>query len=228
MILFVTSSPVGTYRSNEPVNYSGFNPANGMVNELQRFWKENSRCLLISAFPDESALNDIMRRDFEAIVKDTGLSAACMDLCDKRNGEMMANALGSYDFVILGGGHVPTENAFFAQIGLNLVYAQPELPGEATDPSYRKFIPGLGLTEYNILPHYHAVKNDLVDGLRLMEDITYPDSIGRVFYAIPDGSYLLQTDFDAAIHGEAYRIQDGQIKKISDNGSVYVLKPFSE
>ena len=162
----------------------------------------------------------------------------------------MANALGSYDFVILGGGHVPTENAFFSQIGLrehfrdfdgiamgisagsmncaNLVYAQPELPGEATDSSYRKFIPGLGLTEYNILPHYHAVKNDLVDGLRLMEDITYPDSIGRIFYAIPDGSYLLQTDFDAAIHGEAYRIQDGQIKKISDNGSVYVLKPFSE
>ena len=43
MILFVTSSPVGTYRSNEPVDYSGFNPANGMVNELQRFWKENSR-----------------------------------------------------------------------------------------------------------------------------------------------------------------------------------------
>ena len=120
MILFVTSSPVGTYQSNEPVNYSrseeplsysGFNPANGMVNELQRFWKENSRCLLISAFPDEYALNDIMRRDFETIVKDTGLSAACMDLCDKRNGEMMANALGSYDFVILGGGHVPTENA---------------------------------------------------------------------------------------------------------------------
>ena len=250
MILFVTSSPVGTYRSNEPVDYSGFNPANGMVNELQRFWKENSRCLLISAFPDEYALNDIMRRDFETIVKDTGLSAACMDLCDKRNGEMMANALGSYDFVILGGGHVPTENAFFAQIGLrehfrdfhgiamgisagsmncaNLVYAQPELSGEATDPSYRKFIPGLGLTEYNILPHYHAVKNDLVDGLRLMEDITYPDSVGRVFYAIPDGSYLLQTDSDAAIHGEAYRIRDGQIKKISENGSVYVLKLFSE
>ena len=162
----------------------------------------------------------------------------------------MANALGSYDFVILGGGHVPTENAFFAQIGLrehfrdfhgiamgisagsmncaNLVYAQPELSGEATDPSYRKFIPGLGLTEYNILPHYHAVKNDLVDGLRLMEDITYPDSVGRVFYAIPDGSYLLQTDSDAAIHGEAYRIRDGQIQKISENGSVYVLKLFSE
>ncbi|MDO4805275.1 MAG: Type 1 glutamine amidotransferase-like domain-containing protein [Lachnospiraceae bacterium] len=245
MVLFLTSSPVGIYRSDEPVSYAGFNPANGMVEELKRFWKESSRCLLISAFPDETAINDRMRHDYEKIVEETGLSIACMDICDSRNGEMKAFALSSYDFVILGGGHVPTENAFFAQIGLaerfrsyegivmgisagsmncaDVVYAQPELPGEATDLSYRKFISGLGLTKYNILPHYNAVKYDWVDGLRLMEDITYPDSMGRTFYAITDGSYLLQTDHASVIRGEAYRIQDGRIERIGVEGSAYVL-----
>lgn len=276
MILFLTSSPVGIYRSSEPLDYSGFNPANGMVDELFRHWRQGSRCLFISAFPDEASLNDRMRGDFEDILRDTGLSFSCVDLCDSRNGREMAKALHGYDFVILGGGHVPTENAFFKKIGLSeafrgfdgivmgisagsmncarTVYAQPELPGEAADPSYPRFIPGLGLTEYNILPHYNAVRDDIVDGLRLMEDITFPDSRGRTFYAITDGAYLLQRTEDgtpangmspgeacpgetsadrtyigvapagAEIRGEAYRIRDGKIEKISADGDVFVLE----
>ena len=245
MKLFLTSSPIGIYRSDEPLDYSGFNPDNGMVEALKYFWVDGARCLLISAFPDEYSVNDRMRKDYEEIVKDTGLSLSCMDICDSRNGKEKAEALHSYDFVILGGGHVPTESAFFARIGLadrfrgfegiamgisagsmncaRIVYAQPELPGEAADPSYSRFIPGLGLTEYNILPHYNAVKNDVVDGLRLMEDITYPDSFGKTFYAIVDGTYLLQTEGSAVIHGEAYRIHDGIIEQICVRGKAFSL-----
>ena len=99
-----------------------------------------------------------------------------------------------------------------------LVYAQPEMPGEASDPSFRRFIQGLGLTDCNILPHYQAVKDDYVDGLRLMEDITYPDSFGHRFYAIPDGSYFLQTEDRREIRGEAYLISEGSIRKICGAG----------
>lgn len=245
MVLFLTSSPAGTYRSEEPADYKGFNPANGMVEELRRFWPDSARCLLISAFPEEYEINDRMRGDFEKLVQDTGLSIFCMDLCDKRNGKEMADALTEYDFVILGGGHVPTENAFFREIGLaerfkeyqgivmgisagtmncaRLVYAQPEMPGEAADPSYVRFIHGLALTEYNLLPHYNAVKDDWLDGMRLIEDITCRDSMGHTFYAITDGTYLLQTETKAEIRGEAYRIRDGVISRISDPGKIYPL-----
>ena len=115
MKLFLTSSPIGIYRSDEPLDYSGFNPDNGMVEALKYFWVDGARCLLISAFPDEYSVNDRMRKDYEEIVKDTGLSLSCMDICDSRNGKEKADALHSYDFVILGGGHVPTESAFFAR-----------------------------------------------------------------------------------------------------------------
>lgn len=246
MKLFLTSSPTGTYRSDKAPDYSGFNPANRMVEELSRSWTDRARCLLVSAFPDETAVNDRMRQDFEGILQDTGLSFSCMDLCDSRNGREKAEALHSYDFVILGGGHVPTENAFFSEISLadrfkdfegivmgisagsmncaRTVYAQPELPGEALDPEYRRFIPGLGLTDINILPHYNAVKNDIVDGLRLMEDITFHDSIGHTFYAIVDGAYLFKAEGTEEIRGEAYRIKDGRIEQICRDGGTFPLR----
>ena len=168
-----------------------------------------------------------MRADFERIFRETGLSLECMDLCDRRGGADIVSQLSQYDVVILGGGHVPTQKAFFDEIGLrdalqewdgivmgisagsmncaDVVYAQPEMPGEASDSSYQKFIRGLGLTDINVLPHYQAVKDDRVDGLRLMEDITYPDSFGRTFYAIVDGSYVLQTEDRKEIRGPFYR-----------------------
>ena len=42
-----------------------------------------------------------------------------------------------------------------------------------------------------ILPHYSSWKNEVVDGFRLLEDITYPDSQGHTFYLMEDGSYIL-------------------------------------
>ena len=259
MILFLTSSPTGAYRSEKPADFKGLNPANGMVEELRRVWKDKARCLLIAAFPDAAQENDAMRAWFAQVLADTGLSAGCVDLCDSRNAVKPVKNLDSYDMILLSGGHVPTEMAFFDRIGLpekirrfegivmgisagsmncaEVVYAQPEMPGEAVDPSYRKFIPGLGLTPYNILPHYQAVKEDRVDGLRLMEEITYPDSAGHSFYAIPDGSYLLQETLPeekgapsgklsgiqnrrihAEIRGEAYLIRDGKIRKLCEEG----------
>jgi dipeptidase E len=245
MKLFLTSSPTGAYRSDEPSAFRGFDPANGMVEELKRYWKPDSRCLLIAAFPDAFEENEVMRSYFEGVIEDTGLSAVCLDLCDGRNGKEAVQDLHSYDMIILSGGHVPTENDFFMEIGLpeqirdfggivmgisagtmncaEIVYAQPEEPGEADSEDYRKFIPGLGLTKYNILPHYQAVKDDYVDGKRLFEDITFSDSIGHIFYAIVDGTYLLQTEDRAEIHGEAYRISDGTMTRIGSEGDIIPL-----
>ena len=235
MKLFLTSSPTGSYRSSAPAGFRGFDPSNGMVEELKRYWRPRSRCLLIAAFPDAYAENDAMRSYFEGVLEDTELSVSCLDLCDGRNGKEISEELHTYDMIILSGGHVPTENAFFMEIGLpdtirsfdgivmgisagsmncaEIVYAQPEEPGEAVSGSYRKFIPGLGLTKYNVLPHYQAVK----------EEITYPDSRGHVFYAIVDGSYLLQTETGAEIRGESYRISEGEICQISSRGEVFRL-----
>ena len=78
--------------------------------------------------------------------------------CDARNQEEIGTLLPRSGFVMLCGGHVPTQNHFFAQLGLpglfhnyhgivlgvsagsmnaaRLVYAAPEEAGEAADPGY--------------------------------------------------------------------------------------------
>ena len=142
--------------------------------------------------------------------------------------------------ILLAGGHVPTQNAFFREIGLrqlladrervimgvsagsmnaaDVVYAQPEEAGEAVDPAYRRFIPGLGLTQRNILPHYHMVKDNVLDGMRLFEEITFSDSHGRTFWVLADGSYILETAGEARLYGEAWVIRDGAMQKVCEEG----------
>lgn len=243
MVLYMTSSPTGAYRGGETVDYEGLNPANDMVKNLREDWTENARCLMIAATPEAAMQNEEMRFYFEKALRETGLSISGLELCDGRNGEEITEHLREYDMIILGGGHVPTQNAFFHRIGLKekikdfdgivmgisagsmncaeVVYAQPELSGESVSSTYQRYIDGLGLTQCNVLPHYQAVKDDMLDGKRLMEDITYPDSVGHRFYAIPDGSYILQRSGAPEIHGEAYLIAEGQIRQISVAGEIY-------
>jgi len=152
--------------------------------------------------------------------------------------------VGESDLIVLAGGHVPTQNAFFHKIRLpelledydgvvlgisagsmnmaGIVYAQPEEPGES-GPDYERFIPGLGLTDINILPHHQKVRDYLVDGLRLFEDITFPDSMGNTFYALPDGSYIYQDQQHQLLCGKGYCVRDGVMTQLTDDGDILEL-----
>lgn len=243
MIVFLTSSPTGPLDRSRIVE--GFDTKNKLVENLKERWVENARCLLISAAPAEAAMADGMRAHMVEAMGISGLSACACDIWDDRTEDFSAEVLKSYDVVFLGGGHVPTQNAFFQRIGLrekmaqfdglvigisagtmnsaDVVYAQPELDGESVDPNYKRFIPGLGLTKINVLPHYQMIKDAVLDGQRVFEDITYPDSMGRKFYALVDGTYIICENGVETIWGEAYRIADGKIERICEEGSVFTL-----
>ena len=47
---------------------------------------------------------------------------------------------------------------------------------------------------------------DILDGQRVYEDIAFLDSCGRIFSAIPDGSYLFIKNGKEELRGEAYRM----------------------
>lgn len=212
---------------------------NGFLDDLQKCWKENSRVLIISADPDAAEVNDGMKTIFLSAFDISGLDVKQMDICDRRDISAAAR-LGAYDSVILAGGHVPTQNAFFEEIQLRermkafdgilieisagtmnsakTVYAQPEMDGESTDPKYKRFLNGLGITKLMILPHYQNTKDFILDGKRLFEDITYPDSYGRKFYALIDGSYIRIENGETKLFGEAYLIRDGKIGRICEKG----------
>lgn len=62
----------------------------------------------------------------------------------------------------------------------DIVYAGPEFEGEAIDPFYERWITGLGITDINIFPHFQKLKNDYLDGMRLILEIKESD-IDTVF-----------------------------------------------
>lgn len=238
MVLFLTSSPTGPLDGSWIVD--GFDPMNGFVDNLKKYWKPESRCLIITASPDRYAANDQMVDFFDDVLHRVAFSHAAFDLWDGRTKDFSKETLLSYDVIFLGGGHVPTQNAFFHHIGLaekiaefpgivigisagtmdcaKMVYAQPEEPGESVDPNYIRFMPGLGLTKLNICPHYQMVKDYDLDGRRLYEDITFEDSYGHQFLVLPDGSYVLSAHGVETLYGEGYLLADGQMKQICRKG----------
>ena len=63
----------------------------------------------------------------------------------------------------------------------------------------------------------------MLDGKRLFEDVTYDDSWGHVFYAFPDGTYLYEDRDERAIYGQFYRISDGILELLQDDGDRFEL-----
>lgn len=236
MIAFLTSSPGGQYKVDGKRVPCKLDESNDFVKNLSTYWKKDSKVLIISSAPDQYEMNDSIKHIFEQSFPMSSLSISKMDMWDDRNKEITAEQLNNYDVIILSGGHVPTQNAFFHRIRLaeeishfngiligisagsmnsaKTVYAQPELDGEAVDPGYQRFIEGLGITELMILPHFQDIKDEMLDGMRVIEDIAYEDSRDRSFLCICDGSYVFIKGLDTILYGEGYVIENGSIKEI--------------
>lgn len=240
MIAFITSSPF-----REDVDRPTFSNANGFVDRITECLPPEPRCLFICSSPDRRDLNCLFGADIFMAFAGAGVHFSSYHVLDGYNAEQAGELVADSDLIVLAGGHVPTQNAFFQDIGLrellvdypgvvmgisagsmncaDKVYMQPEEPGESS-PEFIRFSHGLGLTDVNVLPHYQKCKDDILDGLRLFEDITYPDSVGRTFYVIPDYSYIVDDGDDAILFGEGYRLHDGILELLTRNGEEMSLR----
>ena len=217
---------------------------NGLLDNLKSIWIPNARVLIICANPDNHEKNDGVYACLKEAFPMSGLSISSIEQCDDRNPNIIDN-LENIDVLILAGGHVPTQNKFMKELRLkerlldyngivvawsagsmncaDVVYAGPELEGEAVDPLYERWIIGLGITNINIFPHFQSLKDDYLDGLRLIEDITFDDSVGHELIALNDGSYIMLDNGQATLYGEAYRIKDRQLTQICKAGEHIIL-----
>ena len=240
MIAFLTSSPC-IYGAPRAI----LNPENGFVDNLRSCLPENPRCLFVASAPDDIAFTDRVAEEMAACFYEAGLGFSELTRLDRRNQADARLLIWESDFIILSGGHVPTQNTFFGEIGLrellqnyqgvilgisagtmnaaDRVYIQPEEPGESV-PEFQRFGEGLGITDVNVLPHYQTAKDKYLDGRKLYEDITFADSWGECFHVFPDGTYLLIRDGRTTLYGEAYRLQDGCMEQISQSGDIVILE----
>ena len=240
MIAFLTSSPF-----REDVDRPTFSNLNGFVDRIRGVLPPNPRCLYICSSPERPDLNCLFGADIFMAFANCGVHFRAYQVLDGRNAHRAAQLVADSDLIVLAGGHVPTQNAFFQSIGLrqllqghpgvvmgisagsmnsaDVVYSQPEEEGESA-PELQRFLPGLGLSKVQILPHYQKTRTMLVDGKRLFEDITYADSMGHTFYALPDFSYIVDDGRFTTLFGEGYRIQNGILERLTSHGDVLTLK----
>lgn len=235
MKYFLTSSP--------SVSMDGaINPANGFLDNLKLSLADPVRALFVTTYPDDAAFSDHCSQCMREAFEQAGLWFESYTLLDRRTAAQVAQLVAESNFIILGGGHVPSQNAFLHELHLkrllkrfkgvvlgisagsmnaaHVVYAQPEEPGEAADKDFKRFLPGLGITDVSILPHYYMCKNLKVDGLKVYEEIAMPDSVtsGSRFYVFPDGTYLVGDNGNETIYGEFYLIENGVMRKVANDG----------
>ena len=234
MTLFITSSPTGC--PYEPGPQPGrLDENNGFVERLRAVWPATPpKGLMIASDPHSYERTDEACDFFAGCFARAGLPLDGMTACDARNADEIAALLAHSGFVMLAGGHVPTQNRFFKQLNLarrmqgydgivmgvsagsmncaRTVYAQPEEAGEAVDPKFERWLPGLGLTETCILPHYQFIRGVQVDG-QTCEALALADSHTRPIYALADGSYILCANGRETLYGEAWRFALGSLSE---------------
>lgn len=242
MVIFLTSSPGGACFEDGKEVLCPLDSKNQFTLELKKVWKENAKCLMISSSPDDAQMNDHIKGLFSQALPMSGFSLSEIEIWDRRNIEEMKEKMLEYDVILLCGGHLPTQNKFFQEIELadsihdfdgvvigisagtmnsaQLVYAIPELEGEALDKNFKRFLLGLGLTDVMVIPHYQYLKDVILDGMNMISEIAYGDSKGRTFYALPDGSYLKIADGKTLLYGEAYVIRDGKLTQVNEDDEV--------
>ena len=237
MKLFLTSEIGATIKINGKRCPGKIDNRHGFLDLLKTHLHRTEQMLYISAYAnDDLRVSDWFSNTIESLKKENILFRENV-LVNGKNAHLLQSLLENTDIVFLSGGHLPTQNQFFAQIRLkellknydgiivaqsagsmncaSTVYICPEIPGEATDPDFQRFRPGLGLTDIHIIPHYNVNRFMQLDGMRFYEDIIAPDTFHVPLYLLTDGSFFYIEDNHSPVsNGELFRFYQGEIEAL--------------
>lgn len=243
--VFLTSSMGSSIKINNERIPCIMDNSNKMINVLMTTLPEQKRLVIFASDPDDFKKNDLFQKINEASFRMSGFNFSEIIMIDNRNKNDIKTFIQSANLIILGGGHVPTQNRWFKEINLkklltkyngiivgmsagsmncsDIVYCCPEQEGEGIDPSFNRWINGLDLTDIKILPHFDECKMETLDGLKVIEDIVLPDSYKYPIYALNDGSFITIDGKEIIVHGDCSRIYKGIITKICDTGDAIII-----
>ena len=244
MTLFLTGSPT-RYGQDRFTADNGFlaNVHAALEEAVARRRAALPRVLLVSAAPDDAAFTQSVLEGMSLCIHRSGIETEEIVMLDRHNAAQVKKLVVWADWIILCGGHVPTQNKFLHEIDLKSalrsfdgvimgcsagsmncagrVYSHPEFQGEVINPEYHRWLDGLGLTDINLIPHLGQVRDVVIDGKRLFEDVIFPDSWNHRFYTFNDGGYVMVRDGRSRLFGEAWEITNGAMRKVSEENQSY-------
>ena len=205
-----------------------------LLDNLKKHWTKSAKVLMISSNPITYEINDFYANIYRQSFSLSKLPINKIDIYDNRNSYNLLD----YDVLLLAGGHTPTQNNYFNDINLknllepyqgliigisagsmnsaDIVYAAPELENEATDKSFKRYLPGLSLFPHRIIPHFDELKDSILDGLHFVDEILIPDSYNYDFFALDDDSYFIKHNNQIELFGRTSYFLNGKIKYINN------------
>ena len=234
MVLFLTSNIGGIKKENGQKIPVEFYSKNQFLLNMKKSLKNNKKFVLIASNPFNFEQNDkFLEMDIEALK----LSNLSFDEClilDNRNKTKVSEVLKDSSLIFLCGGNTYIQNQFFNEIDLknyikdldstivgisagainsaDIVFNSPEEDNDLSNPY---ILVGLGLTEFNIEPHFD-IHNDNILQMKSILDESYK----RVIYGLPDSSYIVGNK----VYGRCYKIYQGNIEIICNDNECFLLE----
>ena len=234
MVLFLTSNIGGIKKENGQKIPVEFYSKNQFLLNMKKSLKNNKKFVLIASNPFNFEQNDkFLEMDIEALK----LSNLSFDEClilDNRNKTKVSEVLKDSSLIFLCGGNTYIQNQFFNEIDLknyikdldstivgisagainsaDIVFNSPEEDNDLSNPY---ILVGLGLTEFNIEPHFD-IHNDNILQMKSILDESYK----KVIYGLPDGSYIVGNK----VYGRCYKIYQGNIEIICNDNECFLLE----
>ncbi|MBQ3797702.1 MAG: EAL domain-containing protein [Butyrivibrio sp.] len=249
MVVYLTSSfikyqDLDSYKKEEPIDPYGF------FADLRKEWPADAKILYVPCDPDAKKENENQKQRILDAFEFEELSVGEVKMLGREKGQALKKLISWANVIYLAGGHAPTQLAYMKTIGLKeallnyegviiglsagsvnsaySVYLMPELEGEAADPNFVRFSEGLDLTNIQMIPHAEAMKGARIDNLDFIEDVVLPDSFGRRFYLVTDGSYFKVKNGKTKFKGSGEIIEDGQIKPLRQGTIVPYMGYFEQ
>ncbi len=243
--IFLTSI-IDMYHKDENGNKipKAFSNINQLLDNFKKYIKKYDNFLYVASVENNPEATDLYSK---AMIESFKLTLPFKNyyVLDGRTKDKTKELIETADFILLSGGHVPSQNNFFENIKLrkiiqntnavvcgmsagsmncaNVVYCPPELEGESLDPNFKVYLKGLNLTEINILPHFNTIKDEYLDDKHFLNEIVMPYSYKKEILAIDDFSYVLIDNGKNTIYGSAYIIKDGVVEQINNNENILDL-----
>ena len=111
MILYLTSSPC-----IDGADRAILNPQNEFLDRIRADLPENPRCLFVASSPDDRDATCEFGAAMFCAFAGAGIHFSQYYILDRQTEDFAADMIMDSDFIILAGGHVPTQNRFFREI----------------------------------------------------------------------------------------------------------------
>lgn len=218
--------------------------------DLKKEWKEPGRVLYVPCDPGEKKENEEQKGSVLDAFEAAGLEVQKVTMLAEDNQDPVKDLVKDANVIYLAGGHAPSQLAFMKNVGLDKVissfegiviglgagsinaaynvYLMPEETGEAADPNFVRFHDGLDLTNIQMIPHREAVLKKKLDGMDFIEDVVMPDSYGRRFYLVSDGSFFKVKNGKTTFKGKGEIIEDGAVKPLKEGTIVPYMGYFEQ